>query len=122
MSNQHFRSNLRLSLCGDLPSASLSLTKSLLIVYERTLSLCRSSTVTATIDAVPNLKSPAKPSPPKSNKKTTRYKGLNIVWKHTGSTNTSLPLKARWTSAKNSRAATTSSHATRTLVDTVGVD
>ncbi len=95
--------------------------KSLLIVYERTLSLCRSSTVTATIDAVPNLKSPAKPSPPKSNKKTTRYKGLNIVWKCTGSTNNSPHSRAEWTSAMTSPPAATSCIA-QILITTAGVD
>src|SRR6266851_9935878 len=62
------------------------------------------------------------PSSPTSRKKTTRFRGLNIVWKRTGSTNASQPSKGRWTSAKSSPAATTSSPAAPTLVDTAGVD
>src|SRR5216683_6983618 len=63
-----------------------------------------------------------KPSSPTSTKKTTRFRGLNIAWKRTGFTNASPPSKGGWTSAKNCRAATTSSHAAPTLIDTAGVD
>src|SRR6266851_5874773 len=61
-------------------------------------------------------------SPPTSTKKTTRFRGLNIAWKRTGSTNASPRSKGGWTSAKNSQAATTSSPAAPTLIDTAGVD
>src|SRR5712671_5842216 len=61
-------------------------------------------------------------SRPTSTKKTTCFRGLNIIWKRTGSTNASPHSKAGWTSAKNSLGVTTSSPAAPTLVDTTGVD
>src|SRR6266851_8816344 len=70
----------------------------------------------------PNSKWLAEQSPPTSTKKTTRFRGLNIAWKRTGSTNASPHSRAGWTSARNSPGATTSSPTAQTLVDTAGVD
>src|SRR6266851_9802094 len=78
------------------------------------------SNTAATTRTEPSSKWRDAPSPPTSTKKTTRFRGLNIVWKHTGSTNASPHSRPGWTSAKNSLGATTSSPAAPTLVDTAG--
>src|SRR5712671_2272980 len=80
------------------------------------------SDTAATTPTALNSKWRAEPSSPTSTKKTTCFRGLNIVWKRTGSTNASPHSKAGWTSAKSSPAATTSSPAAPTLVDTARVD
>src|SRR5712671_1833500 len=72
------------------------------------------SNTAVTTRTEPNSKWHAEPSLPTSTKKTTRFRGLNIVWKCTGSTNASPPSKAGWTFGKNSWGATTSSPAIRT--------
>ncbi len=61
------------------------------------------------------------PSSLKSNRKTTHYKGLNIVWKRTGSTNDLPHSRGEWTSTTTSLPAATSCTA-RTLITTAGVD
>src|SRR6266851_5307900 len=63
----------------------------------------------------------AAPTPLRSNKKTTCYRGLNIVWKRTGSTSDSPPSKGAWTSTTTSLPAATSCTA-QTLVATTTVD
>src|SRR6266851_9116832 len=73
----------------------------------------RWSNTAITTNATPSSKSPVELSPPILNKKTTRYKGLNIVWKHTDSTNNSPCSRGEWTSAATSLATATSC-ATRT--------
>src|SRR6266851_5157532 len=80
------------------------------------------SDTAVTTPTAPNSKWHGKRSSPTSTKKTTRFRGLNIVWKRTGSTNASPRSKAGWTSAKSSPAAITSSPAAPTLVDTARVD
>src|SRR5216683_1856587 len=76
----------------------------------------------ATTPTAPSSKWHDEQSSPTSKKKTTRFRGLNIAWKRTGSTNASPHSKVGWTSAKSSPVATTSSPAAPTLINTTGVD
>src|SRR5216683_5584552 len=59
--------------------------------------LLRWNDTAATTYAVLSSKWHDEQSRPTSTKKTTCSRGLNIVWKHTGSMNTSPPSKAAWT-------------------------
>ncbi len=79
------------------------------------------SDTAVTTNTAPNLKLPIKPSQLRSNKKTTRYRGLNIIWKCTGSTNDSPHSRGKWTSTTNSPP-TAMSCAAQTLVTTTMVD
>src|SRR5216683_2902068 len=81
----------------------------------------RWSDMVVTTNAAPSLKSNDAPSPLRSRKKITRFRGLNIVWKHTGSTKGSPPWKDEWTSAATSPPAA-SSCAAQTLAATAAVD